>query len=99
LAKLQAIHGLTFVAQSSPIRVYSDEDYRAAGIRVSERLDACPMILAVKEVPAALLAPGKTYRLGSCGKRAGVQHTHIAACLNWLLLVDYEKISDEQTGA
>ena len=98
LAELQAIHGLRFIIQPSPIRVYRDEEYRAAGILVSEDLGPASLILAIKEVPIPLLLPGRTY----------VYFAHVAKgqaynmpMLRRLLelgcsLVDYEKITDEQ---
>lgn len=98
LAQLQSVAGLRFVIQPSPIRIYRDEEYRAAGIAVSEDLTTAPLILAVKEVPTELLTKSKVY----------VYFAHVAKgqaynmpMLRRLLelgcsLVDYEKIADEQ---
>jgi len=97
IAGLQAGHGLRFIVQPSPIRIYRDEDYRAAGAVVGEDLNPASIILAIKEVPLELLLPGRTY----------VFFAHVAKgqaynmpMLRRLLdlgcsLVDYEKITDE----
>jgi alpha-aminoadipic semialdehyde synthase len=98
LPALRDTHGLQFLVQPSPIRAYTDEEYRAAGAGVSEDLGPASIILAVKEIPEALLEPGKTY----------VYFAHVIKgqaynmpMLRRLLdlgcsLVDYEKIADDQ---
>src|SRR5690606_25566884 len=52
---------LTIEVQSSPIRKFTDEDYKAHGIKVVESLENCEVILGVKEVPINMLIPNKTY--------------------------------------
>ena len=44
--------GIDVIVQPSTLRVFSDEDYHAAGARVQEDLGACSVVLAVKEIPA-----------------------------------------------
>ena len=39
--------GLSVVVQPSPIRVFTDAEYRAAGATVQEDLSACDVVLAV----------------------------------------------------
>ena len=39
LTRLNADHGVEFIVQSSPIRVFTDDDYRRAGVNVAEDLD------------------------------------------------------------
>ncbi|MHC5109526.1 MAG: bifunctional lysine ketoglutarate reductase /saccharopine dehydrogenase family protein [Planctomycetota bacterium] len=48
---LKESHGIDFQVQSSPIRAFDDAAYEAAGARVENDLDACRVILAVKEIP------------------------------------------------
>lgn len=98
LARLERERGLRFIVQPSPIRVVTDEEYRAAGLTVSEDLSPCDIVLAIKEIPARLLQPGKVY----------VYFSHVVKgqpynmpMLGRLLemgcsLVDYEKIADDQ---
>jgi alanine dehydrogenase len=53
--------GLEILVQPSPIRCYSDEEYAAEGITLSENLSGCDTLLGVKEVRLGALIPGKTY--------------------------------------
>jgi alpha-aminoadipic semialdehyde synthase len=98
VAQLQAKYGLRFMVQSSPIRVYRDEEYLAAGIQVGEDLSPAQLIVAIKEVPVPLLMPGKTYMYFA---HVAKGQPHNMPMLRRLLelgcsLVDYEKIVDEQ---
>lgn len=52
---------LEIVVQSSAVRSFSDEEYRAAGIPVRESISDCDVLMGVKEVPVADLVAGKTY--------------------------------------
>ncbi len=47
--------------EPSPIRVFSDEEYEDAGIRVASEMDNCDVLLGVKEVPISALLPDKKY--------------------------------------
>lgn len=98
IAELQKRHGLRFLVQPSPIRVFTDEEYRAAGIPVSEDLSSAGVILAVKEVPVDLIMPGKIYVFFA---HVAKGQPHNMPMLKRMMdlgcsLVDYEKITDEQ---
>ena len=47
--------------ESSPIRVFRDQEYREAGVPVTEDMSGCDVLLGVKEVPIDALIPGKKY--------------------------------------
>ncbi|MFS4417245.1 NAD(P)-dependent oxidoreductase [Maribacter sp. 2307ULW6-5] len=49
------------LVEPSPIRCFSDSDYREQGIAVSPRMEDCQVLLGVKEVPIAHLLPNKDY--------------------------------------
>src|ERR1700742_3358281 len=49
------------VAQASPNRCYSDEEYGDAGVEIVPDVSGCDILFGIKEVPAAQLIPGKTY--------------------------------------
>lgn len=49
------------VAQSSPERCYTDDDYKAAGVNIQEDVSDADILLGVKEVPIKNLIPNKTY--------------------------------------
>ncbi|MGB3590744.1 MAG: NAD(P)-dependent oxidoreductase [Nonlabens sp.] len=50
-----------FIVESSPIRVFSDDEYRAYNIPVVDDVSNADVFLGVKEVPVAALIPGKKY--------------------------------------
>ncbi|PCE64438.1 NAD(P)-dependent oxidoreductase [Sediminicola luteus] len=49
------------IVEPSDIRVYTDADYRAAGVTVADAMDQCDVLLGVKEVPIDALIPNKKY--------------------------------------
>ena len=49
------------IVEPSPIRTYTDADYKAAGIRVASKMKECDVLLGVKEVPIKNLIPEKKY--------------------------------------
>ena len=52
---------IAFVVQPSPIRIFSEDEYRKAGATIDEDLSSCPTVLAIKEIPEHLFQEGKTY--------------------------------------
>ncbi|UII78624.1 NAD(P)-dependent oxidoreductase [Flagellimonas sp. CMM7] len=47
--------------ESSPIRVFKDEEYQEKGISISQNIADCDVLLGVKEVPIEALIPNKKY--------------------------------------
>jgi len=47
--------------ESSEVRIFTDEEYKAKGIQVSEDVSDCDVLLGVKEVPVENLIPNKKY--------------------------------------
>jgi alpha-aminoadipic semialdehyde synthase len=58
---LKETHGVHTIVQPSPIRVFSDDEYRAAGATISEDLSRARVVFAVKEIPAELFQPDTAY--------------------------------------
>ena len=52
---------LQIKVESSPHRVFSDDEYRQKGIPVTTDLSDCDVLLGVKEVPIEALIPDKKY--------------------------------------
>jgi len=87
---------LRIIVESSPIRAFSDDEYREAGIEVRDDLSPCDVLMGVKEVPVDALIPDKTYLFFS--------HTHKEQPYNCGLLraileknirlVDYELLTN-----
>ncbi len=50
-----------FVVESSDIRVFPDEAYRALGFEVTDNVSDCDVMIGVKEVPIENLIPNKKY--------------------------------------
>ncbi|MEX0290546.1 MAG: NAD(P)-dependent oxidoreductase [Flavobacteriaceae bacterium] len=49
------------IVEPSPIRVFADDEYVAAGIDVAPRMEDCEVLVGVKEVPIENLIPNKKY--------------------------------------
>ncbi len=49
------------IVERSPIRTYTDAEYKAAGIPVNSEMEQCDVLLGVKEVPIDALIPNKKY--------------------------------------
>ncbi|WP_318342832.1 NAD(P)-dependent oxidoreductase [Flagellimonas baculiformis] len=49
------------LVESSPIRVFSDQEYAQKGLPVVTDMDSCDVLLGVKEVPIDALVPNKKY--------------------------------------
>ncbi len=47
--------------EPSPLRVFSDKEYREAGLSVASSMETCDVLIGVKEVPIESLIPNKKY--------------------------------------
>lgn len=89
--------GLTVVVQPSPIRVFPNEAYVAAGASIQEDLSDCDVVFGVKEIPKELLAKDGSYMYFSHVIKG---QPYNMAMLRRLLelgctLIDYEKVTDD----
>lgn len=50
-----------FKVESSDIRIFSDEEYKIAGLDVVDDISDCDVLIGVKEVPVENLIPNKSY--------------------------------------
>ncbi len=92
--------GIQIVAESSPFRCFSDDEYRQQGITVTDDMSNRDILLGVKEVPPANLIPGKTYFFFSHTKK---KQEYNRAMMHELIkkqicMIDYECLThtDEQ---
>lgn len=85
------------VVQSSPIRTFSDQEYRDQGIAVVDHLHDCDIILGVKEVPIPALIPNKTFLFFShTTKKQPYNRELLQSILDQKIrLIDYEVIKDK----
>ena len=49
------------IVEPSPIRTFTDEEYKTLGIEVASKMKDCDVLLGVKEVPIEDLIPNKKY--------------------------------------
>lgn len=90
-------HGIEFIAQTSPNRVFDDKAYQQAGITVAQDLSSCPVVLGIKEIPLEALNPETTYVFFSHtikGQSFNMPMLRHMLSLN-CTLIDYEKITDD----
>ena len=60
--KVQATYpNAEIIVEPSAIRVFSDDEYKMAGIEVASKMEDCDVLLGVKEVPISALIPNKKY--------------------------------------
>jgi hypothetical protein len=80
------------LAQSSPVRCYSDKEYRSAGVEVRDELEECDILLGIKEVPVNELLPGKTYLFFSHTKKSQPYNQGMFRAIleKKITLIDYE---------
>jgi saccharopine dehydrogenase (NAD+, L-lysine forming) len=89
--------GITVTVQPSAERCFSDLEYRDAGIKLSEDLSDCSVLLGIKEVPVEHLLPGKTYLFFSHTKKQQPHNKHMLQTIleKQITLIDYECLVHE----
>ncbi len=91
---------ITITVETSPTRCFTDAEYIAAGIAISDDMSGCDVLLGVKEVPVDSLIPGKTYCFFSHTKKKQPYNQKLMQALiaKQITMIDYECLthSDEQ---
>ena len=98
VVRLTSSGAAEIVVQPSRQRVFNEDEYVRAGARVKEDLSACDIVLAVKEIPLELFAPGKTYAFFSHTIKGQPYNMDMLRRLMELecQVIDYERITDER---
>lgn len=80
------------IAQSSPHRCFPDDEYEQAGVKVTEDLSDCNLLLGIKEIPVADLLPGKKYIFFSHTRKKQPHNRGLLRAMVALknTLIDYE---------
>ncbi|MBL7065043.1 MAG: hypothetical protein ISS49_12675 [Anaerolineae bacterium] len=96
--QLREEYGIKVWVQPSEIRVFRDEEFAQASARIEENLSPCPVVFAVKEIPAHLFQPGHTYVFFAHVIKGQPHNMPMLSALLELgcQLIDYEKATDEQ---
>ncbi len=78
-------------------RCYTDDEYRAAGVELSDNIYDCDVLMGVKEVPINQLVPDKTYFFFShtIKKQAYNRPLLQAVMQNNIHLIDYEVLTND----
>jgi saccharopine dehydrogenase (NAD+, L-lysine-forming) len=89
---MQKYPDVQIVAESSPDRCYTDDEYRAEGVPVVDDLRDCDILLGVKEVPKEDLLEGKTYFFFSHTKKMQAYNKGLMQALiaKKIRMIDYE---------
>ena len=95
-ADIQRASGHELLIQPSAVRVFTDDEYRNAGLRVTDDAVAADVLIAVKEIPVSLFRPGGVYM---CFSHTIKGQSYNMPMLRRLLdvgatLVDYERVVD-----
>ncbi len=92
--------GVKITVEPSPIRCFTDAEYQAEGIELSNDMAACDILLGVKEVPVDSLIAGKTYFFFSHTKKKQPHNKKLMHALieKRIRMIDYECLThtDEQ---
>lgn len=89
---------LDFVIQSSPKRVFTDDEYRKAGAEVAPDLSKCSVIFGVKEMPEDFFEEEKTYVFFSHVIKGQPYNMPMLRKMMEMHcnLIDYERVVDDQ---
>jgi len=84
--------------QTSNGRCYTDEEYRAEGVEITDDVSDCEILMGVKEVPISRLVSDKTYFFFShtIKKQAYNRDLLRAILQNNIRMIDYETLTDER---
>jgi len=94
---LQNMHVYKIKVQRSETRCFSDAEYKQAGVEVTDDLTGCDILLGIKEVPADMLIPGKTYLFFSHTKKKQPYNQKLMHAMvdKKITLIDYECLEHE----
>lgn len=90
-------HATRIIAQTSPVRCFSDKEYIRAGVKVQEDMSACDILLGIKEVPVDMLIEGKTYLFFSHTRKEQPRNRRLLqeVITRKITLIDYECMEHE----
>ncbi len=84
--------------EASDIRCFDDKEYQQAGIRVTDDLSHCDLLVGIKEVDVSALITGKTYLFFShTGKKQPYNRRLLQEIVKkQITLVDYEYLTNPE---
>jgi saccharopine dehydrogenase (NAD+, L-lysine-forming) len=86
------------VVQPSSIRAFRDEEYAGLGIRMSEDMSECQILMGVKEVSLEAIIPNKTFLFFSHTiKKQPYNQRLLQKCMeSGITLIDHELLTDSR---
>ncbi len=98
LKEIKEKHGIETIIQPSPIRSFTEDEYKKPGVTVQEDLSSCPVVFAVKEIPIDFFEQNKTYVFFSHIIKGQKYNMPMLKKMMDLKcnLIDYERITDEK---
>ena len=92
---METYPGLTVIVQPDNNRSYTDEEYMAEGIILSDHMENCDILIGVKEVAIDTLIPGKKYLFFSHTTKRQPQNSQLLKEIlnNGITLIDYELLT------
>lgn len=89
--------GIEVIVEPSTTRSFSDEEYSRQGIKVSDDLSNCDILLGIKEVPIDMLMENKTYLFFSHTKKLQPYNQQLFQAMieKKITLIDYECLVHE----
>lgn len=87
---------IDLVVQRSTVRAFSDEEYRAEGVQLTDDLGDRDLIIGVKEVPVEMLLPGKSYLIFSHTIKEQAHNRKLMRAIveKGITLMDHELLTD-----
>lgn len=91
-------HPVEIWMQPSAIRVFTDQEYAQEGVKISEDLSSCSLVLGVKEIPVDFFRPGMSYMFFSHTIKGQEYNMPMLERMIELrnTLIDYERVVDEK---
>ncbi len=98
IRQIAAENDVEFIVQPSSIRVFSDDEYAAAGARIEEDLSSCDLVMGVKEMPPEFFRQRGAYLFFSHTIKCQPYNMPMMKALleKECTLLDYEIITDDQ---
>lgn len=90
------LKGIDITVQRSPVRAYTDAEYTAQGVRMTEDLTDRDLILGVKEIPVDMLMADKSYLIFSHTIKKQAHNRKLLRTVldRRITLIDHELLTD-----
>lgn len=95
--KLIKEEGLDFIVEESPKRIFTHQEFEAAGASIVKDLSPADVVFGVKEMPVSFFEEGKTYIFFSHVIKGQPYNMPMLKAMmeKGVNLIDYEKVTDE----